>query len=71
VKNLGMYLERATRGRGLGMGIILMAALGGLFIVLLDQGQALSFFAGEAAYQQNLLHEVFHDVRHAAGFACH
>ncbi len=71
MKSIGMYLERATLGRGLGMGVILMAALGGLFIVLLDQGQLLSLWAGDVAYQQNVLHEVFHDVRHAAGFACH
>lgn len=50
---------------------ILAVALVGLFIIGLDQGQILSTFMGRAAYEQNLLHELFHDVRHAAGFACH
>ncbi len=50
---------------------ILGVALVGLFVIGLDQGQILSSFMGQAAYQQNLLHELFHDVRHAAGFPCH
>ncbi len=50
---------------------ILMVALVGLFLIGLDQGQTLSTVMGQTAYQQNLLHELFHDVRHAAGFVCH
>lgn len=50
---------------------ILMVALAGLFLIGLDQGQTLSTIMGQTAYQQNFLHELFHDVRHAAGFACH
>lgn len=50
---------------------ILGAALVGLFLIGLDQGQTLSAVMGNVAYQQNVLHEVFHDIRHAAGFACH
>ena len=50
---------------------ILVLALIGLFLVGLDQGQALSTIMGQTAYQQNFLHEIFHDIRHAAGFACH
>ncbi len=50
---------------------ILGLALVGLFLIGLDQGQALSTIMGQAAYEQNLLHELFHDVRHVAGFICH
>ncbi len=50
---------------------ILTVALAGLFLIGLDQGQTLSIFTGQTAYQMNFLHELFHDVRHAAGFACH
>tara|TARA_Y100000310_G_C19990090_1_gene493701 strand:- start:166 stop:381 length:216 start_codon:yes stop_codon:yes gene_type:complete len=50
---------------------ILMVALVGLFLIGLDQGQTLSTIMGQTAYQQNFLHELFHDVRHAAGFVCH
>ncbi|MBI2861001.1 MAG: CbtB-domain containing protein [Chloroflexi bacterium] len=50
---------------------LLAASLVALFLITMDQGQALAAFMGETAYQQNLLHEVFHDFRHAAGLACH
>ncbi|MBI2328136.1 MAG: CbtB-domain containing protein [Chloroflexi bacterium] len=63
--------ERGLLGLAPGYWGLLMVALVGLFLIGLDQGQALSTFMGEAAYQQNLLHEIFHDVRHAAGFMCH
>ena len=48
-----------------------MLALLGLFALGLDQGQILSLWQGDAAYQMNLLHELVHDARHAAGFPCH
>ncbi len=60
----GLYLPAKYWG-------ILAVALVGLFLIGLDQGQALSTIMGQTAYQQNLLHELFHDFRHAAGFACH
>tara|TARA_B100000315_G_C14085134_1_gene366642 strand:- start:198 stop:413 length:216 start_codon:yes stop_codon:yes gene_type:complete len=50
---------------------ILVVVMAGLFLIGLDQGQTLSTIMGQTAYQQNLLHELFHDVRHAAGFICH
>ncbi|MCS6767882.1 MAG: CbtB domain-containing protein [Candidatus Nitrosocaldus sp.] len=36
-----------------------------------DQGQLLSIVSGEQAYEENFLHELFHDTRHALGFPCH
>ncbi|MEM0029763.1 MAG: CbtB domain-containing protein [Candidatus Nitrosocaldus sp.] len=36
-----------------------------------DQGQLLSIVFGEQAYDENFLHELFHDTRHALGFPCH
>lgn len=50
---------------------ILIVALVGLFLIGLDQGQTLSIVMGKAASGQMFLHELFHDIRHAAGFACH
>ncbi|MEE9203176.1 MAG: CbtB-domain containing protein [Dehalococcoidia bacterium] len=35
------------------------------------QGDALGALVGQAGSQQGVLHELFHDVRHAAGFPCH
>ncbi len=42
-----------------------------LYVVGIDQGRLLALFQGNFAYDQNLLHEVMHDARHAAGFPCH
>jgi hypothetical protein len=46
-------------------------ALLGLFILGFDQGQTLALAQGDSAYQLNLIHELVHDARHAAGFPCH
>jgi len=43
----------------------------GLYTLALDQGFLLSLFQGARAFHMNLLHEVLHDARHAAGFPCH
>lgn len=51
--------------------VILGVAFLALFLISLDQGQTLSIFMGDIAYEQKILHEVFHDIRHAVGFACH
>jgi cobalt transporter subunit CbtB len=43
----------------------------GLFAVGFDQGQLFSVAFGEQAFDQMWLHELTHDMRHAAGFPCH
>ena len=43
----------------------------GLFIVGFDQGHILSLVYGESAFIDQFLHELTHDMRHAAGFPCH
>ena len=43
----------------------------GLFMVGFDQGHLFSLVRGEAAFDQQFLHELTHDMRHAAGFPCH
>jgi hypothetical protein len=50
---------------------ILILGLLALYIVGLDQGQLLSVVQGSLAFDQNLIHEVLHDARHAAAFPCH
>jgi cobalt transporter subunit CbtB len=49
----------------------LMLGLFGLYALALDQGFLLSLFQGAPAFDMNLLHELIHDTRHAAGFPCH
>jgi L-asparagine transporter-like permease len=43
----------------------------GLFIVGFDQGHIFSLVYGEEAFQDLYIHELTHDMRHAAGFPCH
>jgi len=43
----------------------------GLFIVGFDQGHIFSVIYGESSFVDQFLHELTHDMRHAAGFPCH
>jgi hypothetical protein len=43
----------------------------GLFTVGYDQGHLFSIVLGEKAYEELFIHELTHDMRHAAGFPCH
>ena len=43
----------------------------GLFVVGFDQGHIFSLVYGEQAYTDMYIHELTHDMRHAAGFPCH
>jgi len=43
----------------------------GLFIVGFDQGHIFSLVYGEQAFIDLTIHELTHDMRHAAGFPCH
>ncbi len=42
-----------------------------LFLVGYDQGHLFSTVLGEQAFEDIYLHELTHDMRHAAGFPCH
>ena len=48
-----------------------IAGLAGFYALALDQGLILSLFHGNAAFDQNVIHEVIHDARHALGMPCH
>jgi len=43
----------------------------GLFVVGFDQGHIFSIVFGEQAFVDLTIHELTHDMRHAAGFPCH
>ena len=53
--------------------IILLAGIFafGLFVVGYDQGHLFSVVMGETAFDEMFIHELTHDMRHAAGFPCH
>lgn len=65
--------QLAANPLALSPSLVLALALGllGLFVIGLDQGQALSLVQGDVAFDVNLIHELVHDARHAAGFPCH
>ena len=43
----------------------------GLFAIGFDQGHIFSMIYGESSFADQFLHELTHDMRHAAGFPCH
>lgn len=43
----------------------------GSFFVGYDQGHLFSIVLGEQAFEDLYIHELTHDMRHAAGFPCH
>lgn len=43
----------------------------GMFFVGYDQGHLFSIVIGEKAFDELYIHELTHDMRHAAGFPCH
>ncbi len=43
----------------------------GLFFVGYDQGHIFSIVLGEQAFEDLYIHELTHDMRHAAGIPCH
>ena len=53
--------------------IVLLAAIFafGMFVVAYDQGHIFSIVMGEEAFDEMYIHELTHDMRHAAGFPCH
>ena len=53
--------------------ILILAAIFvvGLFVVGFDQGHLFSLVYGEQAFENQFIHELTHDMRHAAGFPCH
>ena len=53
------------------LAILVTVFIIGLFIVGFDQGHIFSIFYGESAFADQFLHELTHDMRHAAGFPCH
>ncbi|MGI0005656.1 MAG: CbtB domain-containing protein [Nitrososphaera sp.] len=53
------------------VGVLLGVLVLGVFMMGFDQGQLFSVAQGEQAYEDMWAHEFYHDMRHAAGFACH
>ncbi|MCH1519572.1 MAG: CbtB-domain containing protein [Nitrosopumilus sp.] len=67
--------EQITRTVGkppiLAVALLAVVFAFGLFIVGYDQGHIFSVIQGVDAYEELYIHELTHDMRHAAGFPCH
>jgi len=67
--------EQITRTVGkppiLAVALLAVVFVFGLFIVGYDQGHIFSVIQGVDAYEELYIHELTHDMRHAAGFPCH
>ena len=67
--------EQITRTVGkppiLAVALLAVVFAFGLFIVGYDQGHTFSVIQGVDAYEELYIHELTHDMRHAAGFPCH
>lgn len=53
------------------VGVLIGVLIFGMFIVGYDQGHLFSTVQGQEAFDAMWLHELSHDMRHAAGFPCH
>jgi hypothetical protein len=53
------------------LAILATISMIGFFVVGFDQGHLFSLIYGESAFTEQFLHELTHDMRHAAGFPCH
>jgi cobalt transporter subunit CbtB len=51
--------------------ILVVIACMGIFAIGLDQGHMFSLVSGQESFDVQYLHELTHDMRHAAGFPCH
>jgi hypothetical protein len=53
------------------LAILVTIFIVGFFAVGFDQGHIFSPIYGESSFTEQFLHELTHDMRHAAGFPCH
>jgi len=53
------------------LAILATISMIGFFVVGFDQGHLFSLIHGESSFTEQFLHELTHDMRHAAGFPCH
>jgi len=53
------------------LAILVTISMIGFFVVGFDLGHLFSLIYGESSFTEQFLHELTHDMRHAAGFPCH
>ena len=68
VKQINKSVTGVSKIAILALAIVFAA---GLFVVGFDQGHIFSLVYGDQAFVDKTIHELTHDMRHAAGFPCH
>ena len=58
-------------GLPVAIGFLIAVLVFTMFVVGYDQGQLFSVVEGQSAFDNMWVHELTHDMRHAAGFPCH
>ena len=58
-------------GLPVAIGFLIAVLVFTMFVVGYDQGQLFSVVEGQTAFDNMWVHELTHDMRHAAGFPCH
>lgn len=71
MSRLEQIVKSKTQVPILAIGVLAIIFAFGLFIIGYDQGHIFSVVLGEQAYADLYIHELSHDMRHAAGFPCH
>lgn len=72
MSTINMQILKESSGPSrIAVGVLLAILLFGMFIVGYDQGHLFSLAEGEKAFDDMWIHELYHDLRHAAGFPCH
>jgi cobalt transporter subunit CbtB len=71
-----MSTTRQSTVKGFGglpvaIGFLIAVLVFTMFVVGYDQGQLFSVVEGQSAFDNMWVHELTHDMRHAAGFPCH
>lgn len=62
---------KAFGGLPVAIGFLIAVLVFTMFVVGYDQGQLFSVVEGQSAFDTMWIHELTHDMRHAAGFPCH
>lgn len=66
-----VFTKQIDRIPKVAIGILVGILFFGMFIIGYDQGHLFSLVEGQKAFDEKLIHEFSHDMRHAAGFPCH
>ena len=71
MSQLGLLTAPDHRTPVLAIAVLAVIFVAGLFVAGFDQGQIVNAAFAETGIDPLVIHELTHDMRHAAGFPCH